>query len=114
MLEKMLRISLLHDFYGALLTERQQQCLELHYLNDLSLSEIADQIKVSRQAVYDIVKRSEQILEDYEAKLGLVAKHQQERQIINDIYRMLNSLSAPVKELSEITIAIDQLKKFID
>lgn len=110
----MLRISLLYDFYGALLTERQRQCLEMHYLNDLSLSEIGDQIHVSRQAVYDIVRRAEQILEGYEAKLGLVARHQQERQITNEIYNILNSLPSPVKELSEVNIVIEKLKHLVD
>lgn len=113
MLEKMLRISLLYDFYGALLTQRQRQCLEMHYLNDLSLSEIGDQIHISRQAVYDIVKRSEQVLEGYEAKLGLVARHQRERQIINEIYHRLNALSSPIKELSEVNIALEKLKQLI-
>ena len=114
MLEKILRISLLYDFYGTLLTKKQQQCLELHYFSDLSLAEIGDQIHVSRQAVYDLVKRAEQILEDYELKMGLVARYQQERQTINEIYHILNSLAAPVKTLPEINIVIEKLKHLVE
>ena len=86
MLDKLLKISVLFDFYGALLTEKQRRCLEMHFLNDLSLSEIADQFGVSRQAVYDIVHRSEQVLEEYEKRLGLVERYRREKQEIQAIY----------------------------
>ena len=56
MIEKMLRIGRLYDCYGALLTENQQKCLELHYLQDLSLGEIAAELSVSRQAVNDMLR----------------------------------------------------------
>ena len=71
MLDKVLRIGRLYDFYGALLTDKQRYCLEMHYLSDLSLAEIAEELKVSRQAPFMIFCAAcEQILEEYEAKLG--------------------------------------------
>lgn len=76
MLEKISQIVLLKDFYGPLLTDKQQQILDLHYENDWSLSEIAQSLNTSRQAVYDIVKKAETQLEEYEKKLGLVKKFQ--------------------------------------
>jgi len=63
---------LLYDFYGKLLTPKQQEVMQLYYEQDLSLSEIAEELKITRQAVYDILKRSEQALEKYERKLGLL------------------------------------------
>lgn len=74
MIEKMIRIGRLYDIYGALLTEHQRKCLELHYLQDLSLGEIAADFGVSRQAVNDILRRAEESLEQYEDKLKLMAQ----------------------------------------
>lgn len=73
-MEKWAWINLLYDFYGQLLTSRQQRFTELYYANDLSLGEIAEQFAISRQAVHDVLKRAEHTLGDYEAKLGLVGK----------------------------------------
>ncbi|AOT68388.1 putative DNA-binding protein [Geosporobacter ferrireducens] len=74
MFDKMLQISLLYDFYGQLLTEKQQEVVQLYYNNDYSLGEISEQLSVSRQAVYDTIKRTEKVLFEYEEKLGLVEK----------------------------------------
>ncbi|KUK82891.1 MAG: Uncharacterized protein XD97_0322 [Pelotomaculum thermopropionicum] len=73
-LEKLACINMLYDFYGRLLTERQKMFVELYYCQNLSLGEIADEFKVTRQAVYDTLKRAEQLLTGYEEKLGLALK----------------------------------------
>lgn len=78
-MEKIVRMALLLDFYCQLLTEKQRRALELHYSHDLSLGEIAAELEISRPAVHDIIKRSEAILEEYEAKLGLVARYLERR-----------------------------------
>uniref|UniRef100_UPI0011A81C01 YlxM family DNA-binding protein n=1 Tax=Paenibacillus terrae TaxID=159743 RepID=UPI0011A81C01 len=65
-LVKTLRMNYLFDFYHSLLTEKQKNYLELFYLNDYSLSEIAETFKVSRQAVYDNIRRTGDLVEDYE------------------------------------------------
>lgn len=72
-----LNIALLYDFYGPLLTARQQALVQAYYLEDLSLAEIAGNEGVSRQAVHDLIKRSEQALVEYEEKLGFIREHQQ-------------------------------------
>lgn len=69
MLEKTTRMNDLYDFYQSLLTPKQRSYMSLYYLDDLSLGEIAEQYGVSRQAVYDNIKRTEQTLEDYEKSL---------------------------------------------
>jgi predicted DNA-binding protein YlxM (UPF0122 family) len=74
-LEKTNRINVLHDFYGALLTEKQQTFVKCYFHDDYTLGEIAAEFQISRQAVYEHLKRAEQVLEEYESKLGLVDRH---------------------------------------
>lgn len=71
MFEKNLEIGYLLDFYGEILPERRRDVMELYYNDDLSLSEIAEQMGVTRQAVRDSIKKTEQELFFYEEKLGL-------------------------------------------
>ncbi|MEW5954501.1 MAG: YlxM family DNA-binding protein [Bacillota bacterium] len=73
-MEKIAWINMLFDFYGQLLTDKQQKFIELYFGHDLSLGEIAENFGVSRQAVHDTLKRAEYLLNDYENKLGLVGK----------------------------------------
>ncbi|HKM17751.1 MAG: YlxM family DNA-binding protein [Firmicutes bacterium] len=74
-MEDAVRKALMYDFYGPLLTARQRDIYEMYYGQDLSLGEIAEQLRISRQAVWDIVKRAAVVLEEYEQKLGLISKH---------------------------------------
>lgn len=74
-MEEMYIKSLLLDFYGPLLTERQRYTMEEHYENDRSLAEIAEELGVSRQAVHDNLQRAIHLLEEYEVKLGLVKEY---------------------------------------
>lgn len=80
-LEQRARMAVLYDLYGGLLTEKQQTAIDLYYQCDLSLGEIAAEQHTSRTAVYDLLRRTEQLLENYEAKLHL-AERQTERQTI--------------------------------
>jgi predicted DNA-binding protein YlxM (UPF0122 family) len=73
-LEKTKRVNDLIDLYGNLLTVNQLNILELYYMEDLSLKEIAEELNVSRNAVHDSLKRSLITLEDYEEKLCLLEK----------------------------------------
>ncbi len=73
-MEERYRQALLYDFYGDLLTAHQQQIYEDFALNDLSLSEIAEEQNISRQGVHDLVKRCNKLLSGYEEKLHLVEK----------------------------------------
>lgn len=89
MVKKVEQIAMLFDFYGRLLTDKQQEMLALYYEQDLSLGEIAEEYNISRQAVRDTVKRAEKILEEYEEKLGLVKKFDLERDKLARILNML-------------------------
>ena len=73
-MEKFVEQTLLYDFYGELLTERQQQVYESVVLEDYSLSEEAEDLGISRQGVHDMIRRCNHTLEEYEEKLHLVEK----------------------------------------
>lgn len=76
-LEKSIYINELYDLYGSLLTKKQQEIIELYYCDDLSLSEISEQLEVSRNAVYDCLKKGIKQLENYEKGLKLHQKQQE-------------------------------------
>lgn len=90
MLEKTTRMNFLYDFYLSLLTPKQRSYMSLYYLDDFSLGEIAEEFDVSRQAVYDNIKRTEAMLEEYEEKLLLFQKFQERSKLIADLKEMLN------------------------
>ena len=91
-MDEILHLTLLYDFYGELLTEKQKQVFDLHYQDDLSLSEIGEELSISRQAVRDQLKRTEKILTDYEQKLGLVAKFQAQKKSVREMLDILQEM----------------------
>lgn len=81
-MERLVRTGLLYDFYGGLLTEKQQRVMELYFLENWSLAEIAATEGVSRQAVHDLLQRSEKTIEEFEAKLGLLERYSRQQAIL--------------------------------
>lgn len=88
--------SMLLDFYGELLTRKQRDCFDLHYNEDLSLSEIANELGISRQGVWDNIRRAEAALTEIESKTGLIRR-------FTDTRRKLEELSAKMEELTGLT-----------
>lgn len=84
------KAGLLLDFYGNLLTQRSRSLLELYYSEDMTLSEIADNEGISRQAVHDSVRRGTAQLTRYENKLGLVARFLDSKTALNNAISMLS------------------------
>lgn len=84
--------TMLFDFYGELLTDKQREYFDLHYNEDLSLAEIAALTGISRQGVWDIIKRAEATLKEIEAKTGLVARFAARREALADIEDRLSAL----------------------
>ena len=84
--------TMLFDFYGDLLTEKQKEYYDLHYNSDLSLFEIAEMNGTSRQAVWDIIRRAEQTLREIEEKTGLVARAMQRRSAVAEIAKVVDAL----------------------
>lgn len=105
-LQEVVTLSLYYDFYGELLNPRHRQIFEDYILNDFSLGEISEETGLSRQGVYDIVKRSSRKLHEYEEKLQLVRRFQKTRAqvaAINDAATQLLQLEATgeVRNLAE-------------
>ena len=92
-MEKLAKMALLADFYGPLLTEKQRNVWDLHYQQDLSLAEIAEVEHISRQAIHDLIKRTERILAEYEDKLGLVQRFWAEREKLMEVKTLSQSLN---------------------
>lgn len=115
MIEDIVKKTLLYDFYGQLLTDKQRDIMEMYYTDDLSLSEISDQIGISRQGVYDTLKRAEATLIEYESKLGLVDKFLQHKSILSKITSMLDEIiTVDDKNVDEIKEMIKSIKVFIE
>jgi predicted DNA-binding protein YlxM (UPF0122 family) len=106
-LEKTNRINLLFDFYAPLLTEKQRTTLQLYFHDDYSLGEIAEHFDVSRQAIYEQLKRAEQTLNEYEAKLQLLRRHEQRLKLAAEAEPLLARLEPEQgRRLGELLQAI--------
>ena len=88
-----LEISLLLEFYGALLTERQRELIDLYYNDDLSLSEISELTGITRQGARDGIKKAEGILLDLEEKLGMYASYRKNGEAAESILSSLGALA---------------------
>jgi uncharacterized protein len=97
-LQEKVYLSLLFDFYGELLKDHNRQIFEDYILNDLSLGEIAALQGISRQGVYDIVKRGSKQLNDCETKLGLARKFESTRRIAEEIHLLACRLKDAYKD----------------
>ena len=93
-MEKFVEQTLLYDFYGELLTERQQQVYESVVLEDYSLSEVAEDLEISRQGVHDMIKRCNHTLEEYESRLHLVEKFLSIRSQVQKIKKLAAGYNA--------------------
>lgn len=107
-LAKTNRMNALFEFYEALLTEKQQNYMQLYYGDDYSLGEIAEEFEVSRQAVYDNIKRTAHILESYEAKLHLLEHFQQQNDAIEKI---MDYVTAHYQEDSQLLSLVKVLQE---
>ncbi|HJD29766.1 MULTISPECIES: YlxM family DNA-binding protein [unclassified Blautia] len=110
-MEKIVEQTLLYDFYGELLTEHQRRIYEDVVLNDYSLSEVAQELGISRQGVHDNLKRCSRILEDYEEKLHLVEKFVSIREKIRRIHKLSQECESLDKE--ELVSRIESISQEI-
>ena len=86
-------MTLLFDFYGELLTDRQKSCFLQYYGEDLSLGEIAELMEISRQGVHDLLVRAEATLTEAEEKIGLVRRHTRQRALLDEMEVQLGELA---------------------
>lgn len=105
----MLEIENLYYQYSSLLTDKQRDILSMHYEEDLSLGEISKILDISRQGVFDSLKRSEIALREYEDKLGLVDKMKKIESKLDKIEEAISSLCSNQDEIRDIIEEIREL-----
>ena len=105
-----IEIILLYDYYGDLLTDRQRECFEMRYNQDMSLSEIAEELGISRQGVHDNLNRTEALLRNMEAKTGCVSRdlacRKAAKAILNVAERLQQSQDSEVSALAEQILSV--------
>ena len=109
-MEKKVEISMLWQIYGKLLTEKQNQLIDYYYNNDLSLSEIAENENITRQAVRDIIKKGERKLFEYEEKLLFMRKTINQEKQIQNILVNLNKIQKGSSD-KQVTSILEEIKK---
>ena len=117
MFEKNLNISLLLDFYGDILSERQNEMLSMYYNEDCSLSEIAEAFSISRQGVRSVLKKGETILTDMESKLHLASRFIKIRDKSTELASELLIINSNINnnEISDkIHFIINEINKMVD
>ncbi len=112
MFEKNMKFPLLLDTYGILLTERKREILDYYYNDDYSLSEISELTGISRQGVRDSIKKSEEELYGYEAKLNIVGKYEKASELCDRLRTSVLHLAEkhPTDDFTDILSIIERLK----
>ena len=117
MKSKPLEMSLLFDFYGETLTEKQRELFDLYYNEDLSLAEIAEHAGITRQGVRDSIKRAEHTLREMEDRLGLVARYGGTERCAEELMReveRLRALNADTLHSSEAEEIASRMASLLD
>ena len=109
-MEKNVQVSMLLELYGKLLTEKQYELLNDYYNNDYSLSEIAENEDITRQAVRDIIKKGEKKLFEFEEKLAFMKKTMNQEKKIQDILSELTKIKADFSD-KQVAMILDEVKK---
>lgn len=109
-MEKKVEISMLWQIYGKLLTEKQYEYIDYYYNNDLSLSEIAENENITRQAVRDIIKKGERKLFEYEEKLLFMRKTINQEKQIQNILLNLNKIQKDSSD-KQVTSILEEIRK---
>ncbi len=109
-MEKNVKISMLWQIYGKLLTEKQYEYIDYYYNNDLSLSEIAENENITRQAVRDIIKKGERKLFEYEEKLLFMRKTINQEKQIQNILLNLNKIQKDSSD-KQVTSILEEIRK---
>lgn len=110
MLDQLNRINLLYDIYGSLLTERQQETLRYYFSENYSLAEIAAEYKTSRQAVYDLIQRALDAMENLEGKLGLYMLFNEQQDLLAEADALLMQSELKARDLQRLKEIIAALR----
>ena len=116
-MNRILDVPILLEFYGGLLTERQADIISLYCDEDYSLSEIAENLQISRQAVHDSLRNGLAALQEYEEKMGLVKNYGLKREIGNELIEMLiaqETTGQGQPDAETIRAAIDKINSLVE
>lgn len=108
-MKKIVEQNMLYDFYGELLTEHQRKVYENAVYHDLSLSEIADELGISRQGVHDLLKRCDKIMASYEEKLKLVYKFTSTKEKVTEIQKIALRIDAKSQDAALIASIANEI-----
>lgn len=108
-MDNILEKTLLLDFYGMLLTNKQREMYEMKYNDDMSLAEIAEEFNISRQGAHEAIKSAEKTLNDYESKLNLVKRYKSLSDIIDKLDKKLES-NKDDKEIKDIKNELNKIR----
>ena len=106
-----LEMALLLDYYGGMLTDKQRECFDMRYNQDLSLGEIAEMLGVSRQAVNDNLTRTEALLRRMEENIGCVKRDRKIRRAVREILDAASGLDASSVPVRRIIAAAETLEE---
>ena len=101
--------SMLYDFYGALLSDAQRDVMALYHEDNLSLSEIAEEIGQSRQAVHYTLKKAEAALKEYEDKLGLVKTYKERKKQADRVAELISGSDMSLADKAEASVLLEML-----
>ena len=117
-MDERVRQSLLYDFYGELLSEHQKDVFSAAVFDDMSYSELADEFGCSRQAAFDLIRRTNQKLEDYEKRLGLVNRFTQAKdknlevkKLLSEAERYIDDSNLDSKDVKKLSNYLEKIGK---
>ena len=113
-LEKMIEVGQLFEVYKDLLTDKQKEIVSLYYEEDYSLGEISENLNVSRQGVYDTLKRAEKVMKDYEQKLHLLSELQKKEETVKNIIEKIVDIKQDLLQNRDCANLIPKLEKIED
>ena len=108
-IERVEYASMLYDFYGSLLSESRREVMALYHEDNLSLSEIAEELGQTRQAVHYTLRKAEKALESYEEKLKLVASYKENRNLAEKAYEVIDSAGMDASQADKIKRIIEKI-----
>ena len=108
-IERVEYVSMLYDFYGSLLSDSQNEIMALYHEDNLSLSEIAEELGQTRQAVHYNLRKAEKALKSYEEKLGLVASYKENRLLAQKLFSIIDSAGIAESYAEKIKKIVEQI-----
>ena len=112
-MEDFAKTSMLFDIYGGLLTDKKKRVMEMYHEDDMSLSEIAEELEVSRAAVYDSLRSAESLLHSYEEKLGMLDDYLRRGKLAEELWACISQVGELLNKASIDCKSKDKLDKYL-